>query len=126
MLGTIIKGAARGGSTLSSLSTSGHMGKVELREPGTYRSRIKAFRNAPASASVLPGQLARIIIDTTVEPLSYQKSSIERATAVFQNTRSEGEIRLEIELPMNDKQLGWQLSCPRSAPAGSSMLRYPR
>lgn len=88
-------------------------GEVELLEPGTYRSRIKAFRNALASAPVLPGQLARIIIDTSVELPGYQKSSIERAAAAFQNTRSEGEIRLEIELPMNDKQLWLAAQLPK-------------
>ncbi len=88
-------------------------GEIELREPGTYRSRIKAFSNALAAAPVLPGQMARIIIDTTVPLPGYRKNSIERAAGAFTNTRSEGVIYLEIELPMNDKQLWLAAQLPK-------------
>ncbi|MGP0171297.1 hypothetical protein ACSVIJ_05365 [Pseudomonas sp. NCHU5208] len=88
-------------------------GEVELREPVTYRSRIKAFRNALASAPVLPGQLARIIIDTTVELPGYLKSSIERAAGAFPHTITDGVFQLEVDLPLSDDQLWVATNLPK-------------
>ena len=88
-------------------------GETEIREPGTYRSRIKALRNTLKAAAVIPNQLVRVIVDTTVELPGYQVSSIERAAAKIQHTRVEGEIRLDVDLPMSDDMLWTAVNLPK-------------
>jgi hypothetical protein len=90
------KGLWRGDSShcfMNSFITT--LWKQELSEPGTYRAKIKAFRDALKTAQVMP-TTAKLVIDTTADIDSYQ-NSIDWA---LQNTAHERKgTEIYIELP---------------------------
>lgn len=54
----------------------------ELKEPGNYRSRIKAYRDAIHAAPCVPSDTT-IVIDTTVELQSYQQRSVAKVVEKY-------------------------------------------
>lgn len=76
---------------------------TELREPGSYRCRIKAYRDATTAAPCLPSQGVKIIIDTTVALDEYEQRCIEQVAQELPHTRASGLIHLNA--PTEDTML---------------------
>jgi hypothetical protein len=70
--------------------------KNELREPGTYRARIKSYREALHTAPCLPAHGCKIVVDTTVAIDDYQQASVDRATAQIEHERVGSEIHMSV------------------------------
>jgi hypothetical protein len=50
--------------------------EAELREPGSYYKRIKAYRNAIQNAPLLPLESAKVVVDSSVPLKDYQQRSL--------------------------------------------------
>lgn len=74
----------------------------ELREPGSYRSRVKAYRAGINSAACIP-KGAKVVVDTTVNLLSYEQTSVEEAVNKFPHTTIGHEVHMVV--PENRDQL---------------------
>ena len=84
--------------------------EAELREPGTYRTRIKAYRQAIHGAPLIPSAGVKIIVDTTVELQSYEQSKIDRATKALPHVTTLGMIQLDV--PESSDNLYWVTGLP--------------
>lgn len=70
--------------------------KVELKEPGSYRARIKAFRSAMKNAPLIPNAGVEIIVDTSVEVRRYESGVIKSALDAMQHVREGSIVRIPV------------------------------
>ncbi|MGE8063913.1 hypothetical protein [Pseudomonas sp. NPDC089569] len=68
--------------------------QAELDEPGSYRARVKAYRNAVEAAASIPASGITVVVDTTVPLESYQQSNVEGVLKKIAHTRVGGEVHL--------------------------------
>lgn len=68
----------------------------ELREPGSYRSRINAYREAIQGAPYLPSQGVKVVIDPAVPLESYHKDSVQEALAALPHQTVGGLIQVDV------------------------------
>lgn len=84
--------------------------EAELREPGSYRKRIKVFRDALKTAPLMP-QGVKVVVNRTI-PLdsSYQQGNVEKMSkeSVAVTTASGFEIAIPA-IPDPDDNLLWHL-----------------
>jgi len=87
-------------------STSATLGSGTA-EPGSYRKRIKAYRDAISSARHMPGN-AKVVVDLTVNlGDEYQRRAVEEVPKAFPVT----ETPTGYEIPVTDEdQLLWKLT----------------
>ncbi|HFL7937823.1 hypothetical protein IYR97_23675 (plasmid) [Pseudomonas fulva] len=85
--------------------------EAELREPGSYRSRVKAYRAAIDNAVSMPKD-AKVIVDTTVKLLSYEQTSVDEAVQKFTHQAVGQELHLVV--PEDRDQLYYLTRLPPS------------
>lgn len=69
--------------------------EAELREPGSYRSRVKAYRAGIENAACMP-KGAKLVVDTSVKLLSYEQSSVEEAFQKFPHKTVGQEVHMAV------------------------------
>ena len=84
--------------------------EAELREPGSYRTRIKAYRDALKGSPYLPKRGVKILIDTTVELKDWHKSTLAKVLATFPHSAKGSEVRLDVPEDASDLYSVFQLS----------------
>lgn len=90
------KGDWRGDSSHCFMSSFvSNLWSAELAEPGTYRAKIKAFRDAIKGAPAMPSH-AKLVVDTTVEIESYQTDAVDWALQNTAHSRVGSEIHIEL------------------------------
>ncbi|MPQ69430.1 hypothetical protein [Pseudomonas sp. MWU12-2323] len=89
--------------------------EAELREPGSYRARIKAYREAVKSAPCIPKHGVRIVVDTNIALQEYDQGIVNRATTQLPHTTIGNEVRLEMpeEASMLYFVTGLPVSCTK-------------
>jgi hypothetical protein len=75
----------------------------ELQTPGSYRKRIKTYRDAIENAPLLPSQGMKIVIDTSVAVQDWQQNTIRRLAKELGATTVGTE--LHIDVPNDPSQL---------------------
>ncbi|PWD01973.1 hypothetical protein [Pseudomonas amygdali] len=68
----------------------------ELQAPGSYRTRIKAYREAINSAPFIPSQGVKVVIDTTVTVESWEQSKIQQAVKELGASTKGSEIHIDV------------------------------
>lgn len=81
---------------------------AELREPGSHRKRIKAYRDAVTSASVVPAD-TKIVVETT-DLVEWAQNDIARIIADTPHKFTLG--RLEMSIPTDSTLLYWASGLP--------------
>ncbi|MBA1280469.1 MULTISPECIES: hypothetical protein [Pseudomonadaceae] len=66
--------------------------EAELREPGSYRTKIKALRAAINNAPYVPKEGVKVIVDTAVPVESYKTCSIQDAAGELSYTTTGSEM----------------------------------
>lgn len=69
---------------------------AELREPGSYRNRIKALREAVNNAPIVPANTTKVIFDTSVPVEAYQQSSVANLLARVDQTSHGSEVHFSM------------------------------
>lgn len=82
----------------------------ELRNPGSYRNRIKTYRDAIKHASVAPAQSTKIVVDTMADLDQWQRDSVERIIRDTPHARVGYEVHMSI--PSDYNQLYWVSGLP--------------
>ena len=77
--------------------------ETELCEPGTYRARIKAYREAIRGAPYIPAHGVKVVVDTTIVIEDYEQGSVDRTVAALPSTRDGNVLRFEV--PTDDSML---------------------
>lgn len=70
--------------------------ETELREPGTFRTRIKAYRQAIGGAPLIPSHGVKVVVDTSVTIQPYEQSRIDRTIRDLPHVRAEGVIQWSV------------------------------
>lgn len=83
--------------------------KDELREPGSYRRKIKAYRAAMDSASTVPQQ-STIVVDLTAELNDWQRDSVKRTLSETPHTIVGDEAHIPV--PSDYNLLSWVTGLP--------------
>lgn len=87
--------------------------KSELGEPGTYRSRIKAYRTAVKDAPCLPSSGVKVVVDTAQEVERWEKSRVEKLVNDVPHTRT-GDLAI-FDLPTDARDIYDYTSLPSEA-----------
>ncbi|KAF0255674.1 hypothetical protein [Pseudomonas putida] len=82
----------------------------EVREPGSYRARIKAYRAAIDSASMVPHQTTTIVVDMKAPLTEWQLESVNRALREVPHSIVGHEARIPV--PTDYNQLYWVVGLP--------------
>lgn len=69
---------------------------AEMREPGSYRNRIKSLREAIQAAAMLSAQGAKVIFDTGVQVDEYKQSSVSALLNKVAHTRHGSEVHFSV------------------------------
>jgi len=69
---------------------------AELREPGSYRNRIKALREAVNNAPIVSANTTKVIFDTSVPVEAYQQSSAANLLAKVDQARHGSEVHFSM------------------------------
>lgn len=80
---------------------------IELAEPGSYKIRIKAFRDALNNAPKMPSCM-KVVVDMSVELNAYEKRTVEENRALGKPTGSVYEIDVTPEM-LKDHSLAWRI-----------------
>lgn len=75
----------------------------ELREPGTYRARIKTYREAIKGAPYIPSHGVKVVVDTTIAVEDYEQRTVDRTATELPHTRDGNVLRFEV--PTDDSML---------------------
>ncbi|KAF0255676.1 hypothetical protein [Pseudomonas putida] len=86
-----------------------NLSDAELREPGSYRTRIKAYREAVHSASVIPDG-TQIIVENLADMTEGAKTDIDRIVAATPHTTT--EIGIQMNVPTDSTLLRWAAGLP--------------
>ncbi len=70
--------------------------EAEMREPGSYRNRIKALREAIHSAPMLPANSTKVIVDTSVPVEDYNQRSIDNLLKKIEHARQGSEVHFNL------------------------------
>lgn len=98
--------------------------KAEMREPGSFRNRIKSFRDAVEGAALLPSSGVKVIVDTAVPVEGYAQSSMESLLAKVTGTRVGSEVHFSV--PESDDLLYSVTSLPVASTKWVLTLDAPR
>lgn len=82
----------------------------ELREPGSYRARIKVYRAAMDSASIVPYQSTKIVVDMKADLTEWQRDTVERVLRETPHTIVGNEAHIPV--PADFNQLYWVAGLP--------------
>lgn len=82
----------------------------EVREPGTFRSRIKAYRAAMESASVVPHQSTMIIVNLKADLDEWKRESVARTLRETPHTIVGDEAHIPVPTEYNN--LYWVVGLP--------------
>lgn len=107
--------------------------KAEMREPGSFRNRIKAFRDAIDGAALLPSSGVKVIVDTGVLVEAYKQRSMESLLAKVTCTHVGNEVHFSVpesddllysvtNLPVASTKWVINLPAPRPTPAPMEQL----
>lgn len=66
--------------------------EAELREPGSYRSRIKALRDAIQAGPMMNLEAAKVIFDTSLPVEQYKRDSVDKLLGKVASTRHGTEV----------------------------------
>ncbi|MDF9778877.1 hypothetical protein OKW11_005923 [Pseudomonas baetica] len=69
---------------------------AELREPGSYRNRIKVLREAVLSAPMVPANNTKVIIDTSVPVEDYKQRSMANLLNKVSHIRHGSELHFSV------------------------------
>lgn len=83
--------------------------KAELSEPGSYRNRIKAYREAITSASVVPSD-TQIVVENLAELKEWAQRDLDRIIA--DTTHSVVGNGIQMNIPKDQSLLYWATSLP--------------
>ncbi|HDS1721738.1 hypothetical protein NPS53_09510 [Pseudomonas putida] len=81
----------------------------ELREPGAYRTRIKAYREAVTNASVIPDG-TQIVVANMADLVQWAKNDIDRIIAVTPHTQVKDGVQMNV--PTDNSLLCWATGLP--------------
>ncbi|NVL49851.1 hypothetical protein F2S72_08875 [Pseudomonas syringae pv. actinidiae] len=84
--------------------------KDELQAPGSYRARIKSYRTAMQSASVVPHQSTMIIVNLKAELSEWQQDTVNRALREVAHSIVGNEAHIPV--PTDYNQLYWVVGLP--------------
>ncbi|MCF5381983.1 hypothetical protein GIW05_00405 [Pseudomonas syringae] len=82
----------------------------EMLEPGSYRTRIKAYREALKGSPYLPKLGVKIVIDTSVELKGWQKSTLDKVFANVPHNATGSQVRLDVPEDSSDLYSVFQLN----------------
>lgn len=85
----------------------------ELLEPGSYRSRINAFREAIQAAPYLPSQGVKVFIDPAVPLESYHQDNVQQALEVLPHESIGGLI--QVGMPTDERSIYLLTRLPETA-----------
>jgi hypothetical protein len=88
-----------------------NLSEAELREPGSYRTRIKAYRDAISTASVVPAD-AKIIVSDLATIKEWAHRDIQKIIADTPHTRRSDGVHMSI--PVDHTLLYWATGLPSS------------
>lgn len=69
---------------------------AEMREPGSYRNRIKALREAVNSAPMVSTNSTTVIVDTSVPVEAYRQQSMDKLLKTVIHTRHGSEVHFSL------------------------------
>lgn len=84
--------------------------EAELREPGSYRTRIKAYRDALKGSPYLPKTGVKIVIDTSVELKKWHKSTLTKILENFPHSATGSLVRMDVPEDSSDLYSVFQLN----------------
>jgi hypothetical protein len=82
----------------------------ELREPGSYRARIKAYRAAMESASIVPHHSTTIVLNMKADLTEWQRERVARVLSETEHTKVGDEAHIPV--PTDYNQLYWVAGLP--------------
>lgn len=68
----------------------------EMREPGSYRARMKAFRASLDSAPYISERGMQVVVDTSVALDDYKRRNVERTLQELSHTRQGNAVYLDV------------------------------
>lgn len=86
-----------------------NLSDAELREPGSYRMRIKAYREAISSASIVP-EGTQIVVENLATIKEWAKKDIDRIIADTPHTTLKNGVQMNV--PSDHSLLHWATSLP--------------
>lgn len=96
---------------------------TELAEPGSYRSRIKAYREAMNAAPQLPSSGVSIVIDTSVALEDYEMRTVAEVCEANSHARNGADVHLSYP---SDEQAAYRvLQLPTKAAKWVISTRAP-
>ncbi len=97
--------------------------EAELSEPGSYRARIKAYRDAIKSADLIPKQGVKVVVDTTVTLEKYQERAVRGLIADAPHILAGSDVQFDV--PEDDHMLFRVTNLPPKCTTWSITERSP-
>lgn len=74
--------------------------QAELREPGSFRTRVKAYRDGIVCAPIIPED-AVVVVDTSIPLQTYQQKNVENLLASVDHKRVGSDVHIKVSAALD-------------------------